>query len=92
VGLCSFKRGLSPDGAVEIAYYTFPDVERQGVAGGMVEALILIAWQAHAVALTAHTLPEESASASVLRRAGFTWLGEVDDPEDGEVWAWERAI
>jgi ribosomal-protein-alanine N-acetyltransferase len=92
VGLCSFKRGLSPDGVVEIAYYTFPDCERQGVAGGMVEGLILIAWQAGAAVVTAHTLPEESASVSVLKRAGFRWLGEVEDPEDGEVWAWERPL
>ena len=92
VGLCSFKHGLDADGAVEIAYYTFPDFERQGIAGEMVKGLILIAWQAGAAIVTAQTLPEESASTSVLKRCGFTWLGETDDEEDGEVWAWERVL
>jgi RimJ/RimL family protein N-acetyltransferase len=37
----------------------------------------------------AHTLPEENASARVLRKSGFEWVGDVVDPEDGPVWRWE---
>lgn len=92
VGLCSFKRGLDAQRAVEIAYFTFADFEGQGVARGMVAALTVIARRAGAAAVTARTLPEKNASGSVLTRSGFSWLGEIEDPEDGRVWAWRREI
>jgi len=38
----------------------------------------------------AHTLPESNASNSLLRKAGFTDIGEVIDPGDGPVWRFER--
>jgi RimJ/RimL family protein N-acetyltransferase len=38
----------------------------------------------------AHTLPEENASNRALRRNGFRLAGEVEDPEDGRVWRWEK--
>ena len=37
----------------------------------------------------AQTLPEESASTSILRKLGFRLLGRVEHPEDGPVWEWE---
>jgi RimJ/RimL family protein N-acetyltransferase len=40
----------------------------------------------------AHTLPEENASNRALRRNGFTFSGEVDDPEDGLIWRWEKPL
>jgi hypothetical protein len=40
----------------------------------------------------AHTLPEENASNKALRRNGFAFAGEVEDPEDGLIWRWERRI
>ena len=92
VGLCSFKGGPDADGAVEIAYYVFPDFERQQIGRRMAEALVLIAWQAGAAVVTARTLPHESASTSILARLGFTRLDDVDDPEDGPVWAWGKAL
>ncbi|MDB5429285.1 MAG: hypothetical protein JWP35_401 [Caulobacter sp.] len=92
VGLCSFKRGLDGEGAVEIAYFTFADFEGQGIAGAMVTGLLDIATRAGAAALTAHTLPEPNASGAVLTRSGFTWMGEIEDPEDGRVWDWRREI
>lgn len=92
VGLCAFKGGPDVHGEVEIAYYVFPDFERQGIAGEMVKALIVVAWQGGAQGLIAHTLPEESASVSVLKRSGFRFDGDVDDPQDGPVWRWVRGL
>ncbi len=38
----------------------------------------------------AHTLPTRNASTRVLEKCGFLQTGEVEDPEDGPVWRWER--
>ena len=38
----------------------------------------------------AHTLPERNASCRVLTKCGFKLIGEVNDPEDGPVWRWEK--
>ncbi|PYP29662.1 MAG: hypothetical protein DMD49_12730 [Gemmatimonadetes bacterium] len=38
----------------------------------------------------AHTLPAHGASTRVLAKCGFTFVGDVVDPEDGRVWRWER--
>lgn len=37
----------------------------------------------------AQTLPEESASTSILKKLGFQMMRTVDHPEDGLVWEWE---
>ena len=90
VGTCAFK-GPPRDGAVEIAYFTFPAFERQRYGGAMARQLIAIADAAPEVGLiVAHTLPEPSASTRILAAAGLDLIGEVDDPEDGRVWRWQR--
>jgi RimJ/RimL family protein N-acetyltransferase len=38
----------------------------------------------------AHTLPERNASTRILEKCGFTFRGEILDPEDGLVWRWEH--
>ena len=38
----------------------------------------------------AHTKPDNGASARVLAKCGFRWVGEVIDPEDGLVCRWEQ--
>src|SRR5688572_21096864 len=71
IGTCGFK---SPpvDGHVEIAYFTFPGFEGRGYATRMSEALIALGRQAdEQVRITAQTLPQESASTTILRRLGF---------------------
>ena len=89
VGACGFK---SPpqDNAVEIAYFTFPEHESRGVATRMASELISLA-QANApgVIVTAQTLPEESASTSILKKLGFQLVGTVEHAEDGLVWEWQ---
>jgi RimJ/RimL family protein N-acetyltransferase len=88
VGSCAFK-GQPVDGKVEIAYCTFPAHEGRGVATAACKALVGIAQSADAgVTITARTLPEENASASVLKKNNFMLAGTAIDPEDGEVFEW----
>ena len=88
LGTCGFK-GPPRDGRVEIAYQTFPGFEGRGVATDMARRLVEMA---HAgdprVRVTARTLPQKSASTSVLRKAGFYLQGIVEDADDGPVWEW----
>lgn len=88
VGTCAFK-GPPQGGIVEIAYFTFPDFENQGLGRAAAAALIAVAEKADpSVVVTARTLPEKGPSASILQRLGFRMTGEVADPDDGQVWEW----
>ena len=92
IGTCGFA-GPPSGGEVEIAYFTFPGQEGSGVATRMATALIGLTGPAvslRGLSFVAHTLPEEGASTSILRRLGFSLLGPVDHPEDGTVWKWRR--
>jgi RimJ/RimL family protein N-acetyltransferase len=92
IGTCAFKGPPGPDGAVEIAYFTFPTYEGQGYATAMAALLTnRAATPPPARMVRAHTLPERNASARILEKLGFALLGQVVDPEDGAVWRWERA-
>ena len=89
VGTCGFK---SPpeNNRVEIAYFTFPGHESRGVATRMASELVQIAiTNMPAVTVAAQTLPEPSASTSVLRKLQFRFVGSVEHPEDGLVWEWQ---
>lgn len=88
IGTCGFK---SPpvDGRVEITYFTFAMFEGQGLATRMAQELVSIADGADpSVSVYAHTLPHESASTRILKKAGFAYEGVIDHPEDGYVWEW----
>jgi RimJ/RimL family protein N-acetyltransferase len=90
VGTCAFKGPPDGDGAVEIAYYTFPEFERQGYATAMAETLRALALAVPSIAIVrAHTLRERNASARLLDKLGFAGPVEVVDPDDGPVWRWE---
>jgi RimJ/RimL family protein N-acetyltransferase len=92
IGTCGFK-GAPEDEIVEIAYFTFPPFEGRGFATAMATALIQVAGTSRQVArVRAHTLAEENASSRLLRRLRFDFEGVVEDPEDGPVWRWGRAI
>lgn len=92
VGTCAFKGPPAPDGSVEIAYYTFPHLERRGFGTAMAAKLVEIALTSGAVRrVIAHTLPERNASTRILEKIGMRFAGEVIDPEDGAVWRWELA-
>ncbi len=88
VGTCAFK-GPPKERSVEIAYFTFPEFEGQGYATAMASLLIMAAQSSPEVErIIAHTLPEKSASTSILQKVGMKFAGEVMDPEDGHVWRW----
>lgn len=93
VGAAGFKGGPGADGAVEIAYYTFPAFEGRGIASAAAVRLVELAGESADVrAVVAHTLPERNASCRILEKTGFRYEGEVLDPEDGPVWRWRRDL
>ncbi|MBD2104973.1 GNAT family N-acetyltransferase [Leptolyngbya sp. FACHB-261] len=72
VGTCAFKAAPTPDGVVEIAYFTFPQFEGQGYATAMAEKLIAIGVESAEVRhIIAHTLPERNASARILAKVRY---------------------
>jgi ribosomal-protein-alanine N-acetyltransferase len=89
IGIAAFKSAPTREGEVELAYMTFPAFEGRGHATRTIAALARIAEAAGATPI-AHTLPEENPSNRALRRNGFDYAGEVEDPEDGLVWRWEK--
>jgi RimJ/RimL family protein N-acetyltransferase len=92
IGGCGFA-GPARCGEAEIAYFTFPGNEGRGVATEMARELLRISRNAAtqaSVRFIAHTLPEEGASTTVLRRLGFSLEGAVLHPEDGTVWKWSE--
>ena len=88
VGTCGFK--APPErGRVEIAYFTFPDFEGQGLASAMAAELISIAKSTdNTITIAAQTLPERNASHRILEKLGFSHAETVEHPEDGTVWEW----
>jgi RimJ/RimL family protein N-acetyltransferase len=87
-GMCSFK-GPPEDGAVEIAYFTFPGFEGRGIGTAMAQFLIERARSLPDVVLViAHTTPEYSAATRILEKIGMQRVGE--EMEGGDpVWRWE---
>ena len=90
VGSGGFK-GPPVGGEVEIAYTTDEPFRGQGVATTVAEALTRYAFgQCDEVEkVIAHTLPERNASTCVLTKCGYSNVGEVVHPDDGQVWRWE---
>jgi [ribosomal protein S5]-alanine N-acetyltransferase len=92
VGSCGFKGPPDADGVVEIAYGIEPEHRGRGYATEAAGALARLAFGDERVRrVRAHTRPDDAASGAVLRKCGFTPVGEVVDPEDGLVSRWERA-
>lgn len=89
VGTCAFKTAPVAN-EVEIAYYTFPSHEGQGVATRMAQRLVDLAMENGVTRVKAQTLPVENASVRILKKLGFTFAGTVQHPEDGEVWEWHK--
>lgn len=86
-------KGPPQDGIVEIGYEVALAYRQQGYATEIALALVENAFtHADVHTVIAHTLPEENASVRVLRRCGFTFAGEVMDPEDGLIWTWKKKV
>ena len=76
---------------MEVAYGTNPAYRGRGYATEVAGALTAFAFASGRVRLVrGHTRPDNKASARVLEKCGFRWVGEVTDPEDGLVCRWER--
>lgn len=89
VGSGGFK-GKPKDGTIEIAYNTFKKFEGKGIGTEICRQLVLLSLQTDPlIRITARTLPENNASAQILKRNGFECNGIVHDDEDGDVWEWE---
>jgi RimJ/RimL family protein N-acetyltransferase len=81
--------GPPKDGCVEIAYFTLPEHQGQGIAGQIAAGLIAIARaQDPSMKLKAFTLMEVNPSVRILRRLGFAMVGTAHDVDAGEVWEW----
>ena len=91
IGMAGFKGPPDDHGVVEIAYGIAAAYRGRGHATEAANCLVAFASNdARVRRIRAHTLPERNASTAVLMKAGFEFLGEVEDPEDGRVWRWER--
>ena len=89
IGTCGYK-GPPNDGVVEIGYGVISSYRGIGLATEIAAVLIDHALTYPEVThVIAHTLPEENASVRILKKCGFTFVGEVIDPEDGLIWRWE---
>jgi ribosomal-protein-alanine N-acetyltransferase len=91
VGNTAFVGPPNDAGEVEIAYGVTPSYEGRGYATQAAAALTDLAFSNDRVkTVVAHTLPETNASTRILKKNGFTFAGEVEHPEDGLIWRWER--
>ena len=92
VGSCGFTKAPE-DGVVEIAYWTFPEYEGQGIGSFACGELVRMANEADpTVRLTAKTAPEDNASVHILKKNNFVYTHVVQDEEIGDAWLWERAV
>lgn len=92
VGSAGFKGAPDDEGMAEVAYAIVPEFEGKGIATEALSRLVEFAFDDPRVrVLRAHTLPTKNASCRVLEKNGFRHVGEVNEPEDGLVWRWERS-
>ena len=87
VGVASFK-GPPVDGALELAFYTFPGFEGRGIATEMVRFLLQRARELPKVkSVIAYTAPDNSTAAHILEKLAFRFTGEERD-QTLTVWRW----
>jgi RimJ/RimL family protein N-acetyltransferase len=91
VGFGGWK-GRPIDGVAELGYAVAPARQGRGIATAVVRELVARARPAGVRVVCAHTLPEASASTTVLERCGFSFAGEIVDPDEGAVWRWELTL
>jgi RimJ/RimL family protein N-acetyltransferase len=81
--------GRPENNRVEISYWTFPEMQGNGIASETCRKLIEIA-RTHqpGIVITAKTEPRENASTRVLQKNGFVYSQIVQDHEIGDAWEW----
>ena len=91
VGNAAFVGPPNEAGEVEIAYGVVPTFEGRGYATQAAKAMTEFALADERVKkVIAHTLREKNASTRILEKTGFTFDGEIEHPEDGLIWRWEK--
>ena len=90
VGSAGYK-SIPLDGVVEIGYGVAPSYEGKGIGTAMCGWMKENAFRQGAAIVRAHTLIEGFASQTILKRNGFSLIGEVCEEEDGLVLRWEAS-
>lgn len=91
IGSGGFAGSPSPQGTVEIGYEIIEAYRGKGLATEMVKGLVRHAFEHKRVhTVIAHTLGKENPSTSVLRKCNFDIVAEINDPDEGMIWRWER--
>lgn len=82
-----------PDGGVvEIAYAVDEAHRGKGYATEIAQALTDYAFACDEVQVVrAHALPDGAASKRILAKCGFRHVAEINDPDDGLIWRFEKA-
>jgi [ribosomal protein S5]-alanine N-acetyltransferase len=84
--------GPPEGGVVEIAYAVDEAHRGKGYATEIAQALTDYAFACNEVKVVrAHTLPDGAASKRILAKCGFRHVGEINDPDDGLIWRFEKA-
>jgi [ribosomal protein S5]-alanine N-acetyltransferase len=90
LGTCGFKGSPNEEGMVEIGYEIREDYRLQGLATETAKGLIAYAFEDNSVKkVWAHTLAFANPSSLMLKKLEFNFLGQFEDPEDGDIWRWE---
>ncbi|MEM7202022.1 MAG: GNAT family N-acetyltransferase [Planctomycetota bacterium] len=91
IGTVGFKGPPDDEASVEIGYGIVPAFNGQGYATEAAAAGVGFAFADPRVRrVLAHTMPQQNASTRVLQKCRFDCVGEINDPEDGVVWRWQR--
>ena len=91
VGNGGFVSPPDSAGLVEIGYEIAPLFQNRGLATAAVVAMIQYAFTHPEVrGVIAHTLAEENASNTVLKKVGMSFVAEIPNPEVGRVWLWRK--
>ncbi|HEX8775326.1 MAG TPA: GNAT family N-acetyltransferase [Pyrinomonadaceae bacterium] len=89
IGLGGFKGEADERGMVEIGYSIASGYRLRGLATEAARAMVDYAFShPHVARVDAHTLAERNGSVRVLEKVGMTFMGAVNDPDDGEIWHW----
>lgn len=89
IGSCGYKGPPDEAGMVEIGYEVAAAKRNLGYATEIVQLLVDHAFQHQDVHfIQAHTMAEENASVSVLRKSNFKFIEEIDDENEGKIWKW----
>jgi len=90
VGNGGFKGKPDEAGTVEVGYAVAPAYRGKGLATEAAQGLVEFAFSHPQIqTIQAHTLAEENESVRVLRKVGMTFVKELNDPEDGDIWQWQ---